>query len=311
MKKTAIIHLTCNASIGQGHLARCLNLADMLKNDFEIAFYGNIEDFGARLIENRGYSVTTNTKFVDLSIIDDYSVTSEQEKQIAQYSKKIMVIDDAPNRKHYCDILLDQNYTKEINEYTALMQKENTQFLLGPQYLLLGKEYHKTFERTTKTKPERCLIFFTGGDCKGATLTAIDAVKDLDFITDVVIGINNPYKAQIIEKVDKYPQMKLHIQTNKMRDLMANADFCIGSFGFNTWERLTMKLPTIGVILAENQKCVLRYIKDNNYAINLGHYNEINSKNIKHAIANIHTINFNNKLPKIQDVASKIIDSLS
>ena len=42
---------------------------------------------------------------VDLLIIDHYGIDQKWEKKIRPYIKKIMVIDDLANRKHYCDLL--------------------------------------------------------------------------------------------------------------------------------------------------------------------------------------------------------------
>ena len=283
-----VIYISCNIKVGQGHLSRCLNLAHMLKGN-NISFTGNIDDFGINLIKNYGYDVG-DVEFADLSIIDDYGISLEQEIEIAKKSVKIMVIDDSPNRPHYCDILLDQNYVSKNNEYLPLMQKYETQFLLGPEYLLLAPEYFEPFKRITKQKPERCLVFFTGGDCQGMTLKAIEAIKDCDFATDVVIGLNNPQKEQIVAEVDKYPQITLHIQTTKMRELIDNADFSIGEFGFSTWERLARKLPMIGIITSDYQEKLENYFVKNDLVISLGWREKITIDDIKNAIYNIRNI---------------------
>lgn len=52
-----------------------------------------------------------------------------------------MVIDDLANRKHDCDLLLDQNFYLDMNSrYEGLVPK-HTKLLLGPKYALLREEF--------------------------------------------------------------------------------------------------------------------------------------------------------------------------
>lgn len=50
---------------------------------------------------------------VDLLIIDHYAIDERWERYFKGISKKIMVIDDLADRKHDCDLLLDQNFYED------------------------------------------------------------------------------------------------------------------------------------------------------------------------------------------------------
>ena len=54
---------------------------------------------------------------VDLLIVDNYSLSLRWEKALRKVAKNIMVIDDLANRKHDCDILLDQNFYINLLHY--------------------------------------------------------------------------------------------------------------------------------------------------------------------------------------------------
>ena len=57
-----------------------------------------------KLIKNLG-------KF-NFLVVDNYQLDILWESQMRKYSKKIIAIDDLANRKHDCDILIDQNFTE-------------------------------------------------------------------------------------------------------------------------------------------------------------------------------------------------------
>ena len=46
-----------------------------------------------------------------------------------------------------------------------------------------------------------------------------------------------------------------------MAELMANADFAIGAAGSTSWERCCLGLPTLMIILAENQQTIAKQLQ--------------------------------------------------
>ena len=46
----------------------------------------------------------------DRLIVDSYALDEQWEQALRPYCREIMVIDDLANRRHDCDILLDQNF---------------------------------------------------------------------------------------------------------------------------------------------------------------------------------------------------------
>src|SRR5699024_10550121 len=58
---------------------------------------------------------------------------------------------------------------------------------------------------------------------------------------------------------------------NNMAELMANSDLAIGAAGSTSWERCCLGLPTVMLVLAENQQQIALNLQNANavYAINL------------------------------------------
>ena len=63
MKRRLIFRADANATIGRGHFSRCLAIADMLYNDFEIVF--------VFYIENKSYIESLSIKYRFEAIVSD------------------------------------------------------------------------------------------------------------------------------------------------------------------------------------------------------------------------------------------------
>jgi UDP-2,4-diacetamido-2,4,6-trideoxy-beta-L-altropyranose hydrolase len=197
---------------------------------------------------------------VDWIIVDHYSLDCTWEVKLRPYTDNIMVIDDLANRKHACDLLLDQNYyPKEFNPYLNLVSPA-CRILLGPKYALLRPEFAHLRAQTNHSDNQihRVLIFFGGideGDYTSKAIKAISALKNETFAVDVVIGDQHPNKDNIV-RICQQLSYHCHVQTNKMAELIAQAYIGIGAGGSSTWERCALGLPTITLCVADNQRAL-------------------------------------------------------
>ena len=202
-------------------------------------------------------------KRYDWLVVDHYALDEYWESQLRSVTQNLMVIDDLANRRHDCDLLLDQNYFADVSSRYQGLISESTIRLLGPKYALLRPEF--AFERSQlqrkRVKFERVFVFFGGTDPDNITGLALGALSDRalkQLEVDVVIGSNNPNQEEIIAQVARRPQTNLHVQTSKMAELMAHADLAIGAGGTTTWERICLGLPSLIFTLAENQVATSR-----------------------------------------------------
>jgi spore coat polysaccharide biosynthesis predicted glycosyltransferase SpsG len=107
------------------------------------------------------------------------------------------------------------------------------------------------------------------------TFLVLQALNGLNYNIECVIGNANLDKKKIIEYCSNKSNINVHIQTNHIAAIMHECDFAIGAFGQNTYERLYMNLPTIGIELADNQRLIADYCEKNNLAINLGWWKNV------------------------------------
>ena len=222
-------------------------------------------------------------------IVDCYGLDQAWEKQLRSIAKNIFVIDDLANRKHDCNLLLDQNFYSDAHSRYEGLVSGSTKQLLGPRYALLRKEF-LTSRQSLKPKSNnimRIFVFFGGTDPDNITGRVLDALAtpNLQHLqTDVVIGLNNPNRRSIEEKVAERKLTTLHVQVDNIAELMSAADLALGAGGTATWERLCLGLPSLIITTAENQQGSIDDLHNEGLVIKLGSAPSIRVETIHQAI---------------------------
>jgi UDP-2,4-diacetamido-2,4,6-trideoxy-beta-L-altropyranose hydrolase/UDP-4-amino-4,6-dideoxy-N-acetyl-beta-L-altrosamine N-acetyltransferase len=292
-----IFRVDASLQMGTGHVMRCLTLAQVLKeNGANVEFIcrkheGNLID----KIRSSGFNVHElglfeetevdtslahshwlgatqqqdaddcidifKAKKVDWLIVDHYALDEQWQERLKPYYEKLMVIDDLADRKHQCDILLDQTFGRQQEDYSALTSKD-CQLLLGSQYALLRPEFAKwrpySLERRSHSEFKQLLINMGGVDVNNVTENVLDELKLCNLPNDMNITVVMGGSAPHLESV-KSKAMTLHYKTevkvnvDNMAEVMANSDIAIGAAGATTWERCCLGLPTIQFVIAKNQ----------------------------------------------------------
>lgn len=275
-----------SVDIGTGHLMRCLTLASRLRSrgadvsfvcrDLPGGAFDILNSFGFRATslpangmdaEIQSFDADRTIKSisgffpdgVDWIVVDHYSLDVRWESFLRPYARRIMVVDDLANRNHDCDLLLDQNYYLDGElRYVGLIP-EGCVTLLGPGYVLLRSEFHEARPRLRKRDGciKRILVFFGGSDPANQTTCVLHGIRLLnlsDILVDVVVGAANPNKDFIRTFCDCLPNVSYHCQISNMAELIQNADLGIGAGGAAMWERCYLGLPTVTVVLADNQE---------------------------------------------------------
>jgi len=327
-----IIRVDASVFIGIGHIIRCLTLADESnRRGVNIQFICKEEEGNLiGLIEKKGYRSHRLPRSIDLAeereltkkilknrsncpdllVVDHYDRDISYEFPLREHVKKIMVIDDLANRRHDCDLILDQSYSKNDNRYNGLVP-ENCIQLLGPKYAILCPQFQKARGSLRKRDNgvNRILVFMGGVDSKNITSKVLRAIHMLgrsDIAIDVVIGNLNPYHDEIKILTSKIPNTICHHNVENMADLMLSADLCIGAGGTTTWERCCVGLPTISIILAENQKSISESLHKEGAIINLGWYYNVTEKNIKEVVECL--IDNPQKMVSMSDKSRRLVD---
>lgn len=197
---------------------------------------------------------------VDRLIIDSYALDEQWELILRPYCREIMVIDDLANRRHDCDILLDQNFYLNKDVRYARLVPEHCKMLLGPEHALLREEFYKAKKHLRKRDGniKNILVFYGGSDLTNETEKAIKALVQLhdegySFTADVITGVSNSRREKIEKICSEYHFLHYYCQVSNMAEFMNKADLMLGAGGSTTWERIYMELPALVTAVAENQ----------------------------------------------------------
>ena len=314
-----------SALIGTGHVMRCLALAIALRNrGSEVSFFcrvlpGNIinviegmsfkvfklpdftnklnrveykEKYHQWMINEKRISVKETEKFllrmqkeIDWFVIDHYALDKELESFIKPYVGNVMVIDDLANRKHDCDLLLDQNLYMNLETRYQNLVSENTYQMLGPKYVLLRDEFLNARKNVTirKLPIQNILVFFGGADATNETAKALEAIKMLDaecFKAKIILGTSNNNFETVQKRCENNSNIKIFQSINNMSKMIGWADLCIGGGGTHTWERCCLGLPSLTVAIVEHQIEVARILDNMLISKYLGFYKSITHKRI-------------------------------
>lgn len=197
----------------------------------------------------------------DWLVVDHYALDQRWEVALQSGYKELLVIDDLADRPHRCNVLLDQNLGRRPQDYAGLVPLA-CKVLVGPEYALLRPEFAAlrdySLQRRQQPKLGRLLITMGGVDLSNATGQVLQALKACllpqDCRITVVMGAAAPWLGQVrgLAAQMAWPTDVL-VNISDMAQCMADSDWAIGAAGSTSWERCCLGLPTIVVVLADNQ----------------------------------------------------------
>jgi len=213
---------------------------------------------GFALIEPPAFAAATRAPGFrcGLLVIDDYRLDAAFESGCRAWAERILVIDDLANRRHDCDVLLDQSPGRLRADYAALVPAE-AELLIGPSYALLDRRFRDA-RRQRKPAGSVRRVFVNCGttDTANATGLALDALAaaKLGAAVDVVLGSAAPHLSAIRARLAATgPGAALHLDVDDMAGLMVDADLAIGAGGVGALERCALGLPSLVMTVADNQ----------------------------------------------------------
>lgn len=320
------IRVDASVDIGIGHVMRCLTLADALKErGAHIRFVSRrMPEYFRDMLAAKGHEFmrlnTSSSEVItdglsyahwlgtsqhadaqetvqalseqtwDWLVADHYGIDVAWERMLRSRARKLMVIDDLANRHHDCDLLLDQNYYRDLGRRYQGLVPNKCVTLLGPAYVLLRPEFADARQRlrVRDGTVRRTLVFFGGSDPTNQTQKVIQSLPLLgrpDIRVDVVVGAANPHRNTIRALCDETPNVAFHCQVSNMAELIMSADLGVGAGGTAMWERCYLGLPTITVVIAANQERTTADVADTGAIEYLGWADQLRPEDYARAIA--------------------------
>lgn len=279
----------CDSSLrlGNGHVMRCLTLAEALRaqgaccrfvsRDAPGSLHGAVRARGfavallptQALIDADSDAALTITAIgaprIDWLVFDHYALDAGWARLLRPACRRLLVIDDLANREHECDLLLDQNLGRQPADYAGRVPP-HTQLLTGPRHALLRPEFAQlrppSLARRAHLKIAHLLISLGGVDAGNASGQVLQALLSLPAQAwpglrriSVVLGPFAPGLASVRALASALPwPTTVEVNPPHLAALMADSDLALGACGSSAWERCCLGLPTIALVLADNQR---------------------------------------------------------
>lgn len=299
-----VIRVDAAVQIGTGHVMRCLTLAQALKRQGCHVYFicrlheGHLVD----TIKQQGFEVylleltkpsdlvdktesplihaewlgATQTQDADVCrpflaaiqpdwlIVDHYAIDHVWQNALSDCYRRLMVIDDLNDRSHLADLLLNQNYGANYDDYQGRVKSE-CKVLAGTRYALLRPEFAicraKSLAKRHKPQLNNLLITLGGADPDNITGQLLSFLKSASLNDDlritIVMGASAVHLTKVVQEAKTLPwKTDVLVNINNMAEVMVEADLAIGAAGATTWERCCLGLPTIQLVIAFNQRRV-------------------------------------------------------
>lgn len=272
----------CNAGpeVGGGHVMRSLTLARALQDrGVAVSFLcppavtALLEAFAPDI--HRVWAASTQAPRIvaavrgaraDLIVFDHYGLDADDHRAAAG-ARPVLVIDDLADRPLDADLVLDSGPSRAAEDYLGLLPA-HTKLLLGPANAPVRPQFAAlrpaALTRRTEGRPvERVLVSLGLSDVGGVTGRVLEMLAPMsgELTVDVVMGSAAPSLSKVQALAMVYPQLRLHIDSSDMADLTAQADLAVGGGGSSSWERCVLGLPTLLLILADNQRPAARALE--------------------------------------------------
>jgi len=270
--KRVLFRVDAGSGIGLGHLVRCLALAHALQQlGLECSFFtsskvearvqshggiftplGAFKVGGALDLEQTiGLAHQHNCRAV---IVDSYDTDANYLARLRDEHFFVVMIDDLAAFPFPCQLVVNGSIYAQDKLYGSA--SGDTEFLLGPQYILLRPEFWNIEPKPLREQVENILVLLGGFDpldLMPRLLGALDTLKGPLRIT-AIVGLFFENRSEI-EAVARGMEHAIELEFNPpdVRDLILDADMAISAGGQTIHELLACGCPTVALPIAENQ----------------------------------------------------------
>ncbi len=278
MPSVILFRADAGASIGAGHVMRCLAVAEALQDmGFAAGFVSatlppaleerlRAAGMAVRRIEAEPGSAgdlaatlaTIRNGEAAAIVVDGYRFGRDWRAGLAGAGLPVLAFDDAGTGEPlHADLIVNAAPDAALLPYGT--GNPDATLLLGPAYAPLRREVRRAAAAVKAPLPERraLLVTFGGSDPLGLTapvLVRLAATLPQDVRIDVAVGGAAP-NADAVEQAARPlgDRIRVHRDTPRMGRLMAEAGLAVSAAGTTTAELAAIGTPAVLVTIADNQ----------------------------------------------------------
>ncbi len=266
--------------IGGGHVMRGLALAEALTARGALCTFA-VPPWGERLLqrfadpaprlhplarsgEPAAVAEALEAVRPDVLVLDDYSLSASEVAPLDRPGLRTLVIDDLADRAYACDLLVDPGFGRDASAYAGRVP-EGCEVLAGSRYALLRSAFAAAPPpRPTDGPVRRAFVSFGLSDVDAIAGRASAALRACapEVVLDVAVAADAASLPRLQAMAADDPGLTLHPDARDVAGLMRAADVAVGAGGSATWERCALGLPTLAVVVADNQRQMIRRLEE-------------------------------------------------
>jgi len=250
-------------NIGFGHITRCSALYQAFEEkgiDVELIVNGDetikdlLTDRKCLLLNWLEESEKTLDilQGADIGVIDSYMAGLMIYHKISDVVKMSVYVDDNKRLDYPAGIIVNGGINAKRLDYC---KKEGSEYLLGTNYVPLGKAFWDVPEKEIRQKVTSIMVTFGGDDAKNMTPKVLELLGEEypGLSKRIVIGKGCSNVNQIKAAADNNTALHYYPDTEAMLNIMSASDITVSAGGQTLYELARVGLPAVVVAVADNQ----------------------------------------------------------
>jgi len=320
-RKVAVLRADASGLIGVGHVMRSLALGEAMRDagfdvvlasvDLPAGIREEAHKCGISVVDLHCEPFGSDDALATLSlngavlVIDGYKFEREFFEILEKGSNNFVVVDDNVETKALApSVVINQNPHATPEMYAHL--SGDPKLLLGLQYAMLRREVREAAKLSVAPVAKKVFVAMGGSDFLKLTEPIVRALKDLDIELCVAVGPTNSQRQQIEDVVQSVPRARMIPQVDYITEL-ASSSLAILAAGSSLWEAAALGIPTIGLIVADNQLGASTSSEKIGFSISVDVRNNANIETIHSLVENVLGLP-NETLEKMRTAAENGID---
>jgi len=272
VNRTAIFRTDGSRTIGVGHVFRCLALAEALQErgvascfavtatpvaiQEVIRQHGHaVQPLSPKLPEIAQLSALAARRATRLLCVDTYAADEQYYRGLQAAGLRLVSIDDFAAFPITAEWVVNQNaYAAELSYQVPA----STRLLLGPRYALLRRQFRETRAAATAPPATSYILVLIGGTDphQWSLRLARSLLQTLPapFEIVVIVGPATSARAELEQLAQKQPRLCIKYQPADLPQVMAGATLAISGAGVTTYELACLGVPSLLLIVADNQR---------------------------------------------------------
>jgi len=324
-----VVRADADAAVGIGHLMRASALAEELhaRGATVDVLSRPLSDRLVRWLVARGLGVHEFTEptggSADLRrttglarrvgaswiVVDGYRFDARYQAALTESGVRVLWIDDDAHAACYtAEVIVNPNLHARPEMYPR--RPPDGRLLLGPRFALLRPEFRRRLQSPDRTsRPDRLLVSLGGGDAGALIPEILKGIAGLGrdrFEVKIVAGPHvSPLALQasadrLLSRAHVLPFVE------DMAAVMAWCDLAVSAAGSTVWELLALGIPSVLVVLADNQAAVGAELDRRGAAVSLGAREGLTASSVAQALRSL--AEDPRRLELVRRVGSTIVD---